>query len=55
MTYELTKISGKIAYLEDKLLKSNNTNEIEELRGTLAMLRKTQQRMQREAIMRGEI
>lgn len=54
MTYELQQINGKIAYVEDLLLKATNTYDIDKFRADLVRLRKTQQKMQWEATKRGE-
>lgn len=45
---EERKLRGKIQYLEDLLIRSKNSREIEELSGKLSMLRITLQRMEIE-------
>lgn len=45
---EKRKLRGKIQFLEDLLIRSKNSREIEELSGKLSMLRITLQRMENE-------
>lgn len=45
---EIRKLEGKIRFLEDKLLRSKNNYEIENLNSDLGMLRKTLARLKYE-------
>ena len=45
---EVRKLEGKIRFLEDKLLRSKNNYEIENLNSDLGMLRKTLARLKYE-------
>ena len=45
---EVRKLEGKIRFLEDKLLRSKNHYEIENLNSDLGMLRKTLARLKYE-------
>lgn len=45
---EIRKLEGKIRFLEDKLLRSKNYYEIENLNSDLGMLRKTLARLKYE-------
>ena len=45
---EERKLRGKIQYLEDLLIRSKNSREIEELSGKLSMLRITLQKTRNE-------
>lgn len=45
---KIRKLEGKIRFLEDKLLRSKNNYEIENLNSDLGMLRKTLARLKYE-------